>query len=116
MRAFENKSFDYYELTQPLGFNNREYLVPDGAIFVHDPTDDVRGSLAQGCLKLCWTPDGGTYGCLCADTVVFHADFRNTDLFKKVDVFKIDKLEELIYNLEKQLSDAKNELKQIKGK
>lgn len=115
MRAFEDKRFDYYELTQPLGFNGKAYLIPDGAIFVHDILDGVRGSLAEGCLKLCWTPDGGVYGCLCADTIVFHAEFRNTDLFKKVDTHKIDKLEELICNLEKQLSEAKDELKQIKG-
>ena len=115
MRAFRDKNFDYYELMQPLGFNGKTYLVPDGAIFVHDTTDDVRGSIAEGCLKLCWTPDGNTYGCLCADTIVFHARFRVTDLFRKVDTRKIDKLEELICNLEKQLSDAKNELQQIKG-
>ena len=115
MRAFENKDFDYYELTQPLGFSDGEYLVPDGAIFVHDKNDNVRGSIANGCLKLCWTPDGNCYGCLCADTVVFHANFRMTDLFKKVDICKIYKLEEFIRNLENQLSEAKNELKQIKG-
>ena len=115
MKAFEDKRFDYYELTQPLGFNGKAYLIPDGAIFVHDILDGVRGSLAEGCLKLCWTPDGGVYGCLCADTIVFHAEFRNTDLFKKVDTHKIDKLEKLICNLEKQLSEAKDELKQIKG-
>lgn len=115
MRAFEDKRFDYYELTQPLGFNGKTYLIPNGAIFVHDFNDNVRGSPADGCLKLCWTPDGNVYGCLCADTIVFHAEFRKTDLFKKVDIHKIDKLEELICNLEKQLSDAKNELKKIKG-
>ena len=116
MRAFENNKFEYYELTQPLGFNGKTYLVPDGAIFVHDTTDKVRGSIAEGCLKLCWTPDGSCYGYLCADTVVFHADFRNTDLFKKVDMDRINKLEELIDKLEKQLSDAKDELRNIKGK
>lgn len=115
MRAFEDKRFDYYELTQPLGFNGKEYLIPDGAIFVHDTEDDVRGSIANGCLKLCWTPNGNTYGCLCADTIVFHAAFSRTDLFRKVDTSKINRLEELICTLEKQLSDAKNELKQIKG-
>lgn len=116
MRAFKNKEFDYYELTQPLGFNGKYYLIPEGAIFVHDTTDNVRGSIAAGCLKLCWTPDGNVYGWLGADSVVFHADFRKTDLFKKVDTDKIDKLEELINQLEKQLSNAKDELKQIKGK
>lgn len=116
MRALKDKRFDYYELTQPLGFNGKNYLVPDGAIFVHDYTDKVRGSIAEGCLKLCWTPDGNCYGCLCADTVVFHAGFRDTDLFKKVDINRINKLEELINKLEKQLSEAKDELNHIKGK
>ena len=116
MRAFKDKKFDYYELTQPLGFTGKDYLIPDGAIFVHDTTDKVRGSLADGCLKLCWTPDGNCYGRLCADTIVFHAYFKDTDLFKKVDTDKIDRLEDVINNLEKQLSEAKNELKKIKGR
>lgn len=116
MRAFQSNRYDYYELTQPLGFYRGDYLLPDGAIFVHDKDDSVRGSIAQGCLKLCYTPDGNGYGVfgLCGDTVVFHAEFRNTDLFRKVESNKIDKLEALINDLEKQLSEAKDELKQIK--
>lgn len=114
-RLRRNTSVDDNELTQPLGFKNSNYLIPDGAIFVHDRDDNVRGSIAEGCLKLCWTPDGNCYGCLCGDTVVFHAEFKNTDLFRKVDTHKINKLEKLICNLEKQLSEAKDELKQIKG-
>ena len=115
MRAFANNKYDYYELTQSLGFYKNNYLIPDGAIFVHDRDDKVRGSIAEGCLKLCWTPDGNCYGSLCADTIIFHADFRNTDLFKKVDTHKINELEELICNLERQLSEVKDELKKIKG-
>ena len=115
MKAFEDKGLNYYELMQPLGFNGKNYLIPDGAIFVHDIRDSVRGSIAEGCLKLCWTPEGNCYGGLCADTIVFHAEFRKTDLFRKIDTHKVDKLEELIRNLEKQLSEAKDELKQIRG-
>lgn len=116
MRAFENRGYDYYELTQPLGFDGRDYLIPDGAIFVHDKNDSIRGSIAEGCLKLCYTPDGQCYGSLCGDTVVFHAHFRYSDLFKKVDIQKINELEELIINLENQLNEAKHRLNNIKGK
>lgn len=91
MRAFEDNRYDYYELTQPLGFSHNNYLIPDGAIFVHDTDDFERGSISEGCLKLCWTPDGNCYGSLCSDTVIFHAAFRHTDLFKKVDTDRIDK-------------------------
>lgn len=115
MKAFENNKYDYYELTQPLGFRKNDYLIPDGAIFVHDRDDSVRGSIAEGCLKLCWTPDGNCYGKLCADTIVFHADFRHTDLFEKVSSGKISKIKTLIDDLKKQLLKAEAELKQIEG-
>lgn len=118
MKAFENDKYDYYELVKPLGLfqdsrGNDDYLVPKGAIFVHDTDDTERGSISQGCLKLCWTPGGNCYGALCADTVVLHADFRNTDLFIKINTDKINKLETLISNLEKQLSEAKTIIKQL---
>lgn len=83
IRAFSDPRYDYYELQKDL-----EGLVPKGAIFVHDVDDQVYGSIANGCLKLCWTPDGNTYrgnlGSLCAGTVIFHTAFSRTSLFKRV--------------------------------
>ena len=80
MRAFADPNSDYYELTQDLGF------LPKGTIFVHDKEDHVRGSLAEGCLKLCWTEDGNCPGNssqqISGETVIFHAEFINTNLFK----------------------------------
>lgn len=121
LRAFADERFDYYELNEPLGlyqmgFGKSEYLLPKGAIFVHDTGDDVKGSPAQGCLKLCWTPDGGVYGQLCGDTVVFHAAFRSSSLFTKIDSKKIQSLKELISNLSAQLEKAKDELEKLTGK
>ena len=84
IRAFSNPTYDYYELQVDLGG-----IVPKGAIFVHDPDDTVRGSPAEGCLKLCWTPDGKCYraegGGICANTVVFHVAFASSPMFKKVE-------------------------------
>lgn len=116
--AFSDKKYDYYELTQSLGRRDRGgYLLPKGAIFVHDKFDNVLGSISSGCLKLCWTPKGNCYGGLCAETVIFHAEFRNTDLFKLVKtdqvLRKISNLQSHVKDLEQQLNDAKAELKQL---
>ena len=89
-------------------------MLPKGAIFVHDKTDEIKGSVAFGCLKLCYTPDGNLHGKISADTVIFHAEFRRTTLFKKVDSKKISQLTELIDKLTKQLEEAKNELSKLK--
>ena len=72
IRAFSNPKYDYYELTEDLAG-----LVPKGTIFVHDTDDSVRGSVAQGCLVSCWTPDGNCYkggchtGCIQEDSAVY---------------------------------------------
>lgn len=84
IRAFSDASYNYYELQTNLGG-----IVPKGAIFVHDPDDHVYGSIAEGCLKLCWTPDGNCYHTadhgICANTVIFHASFMDSPMFKKVE-------------------------------
>jgi len=84
LRALGDSSYDYYRLTQDLAG-----IVPKGAIFVHDPDDTVYGSIAEGCLKLCWTPDGDCYrgkdASLCGGTVIFHHQFAFSSLFEKVD-------------------------------
>jgi hypothetical protein len=77
-KAFSCNDVDYYRLNYDLG------RVERGSIFYHDKKDRIRGSIMQGCLKLCWTPDGSCYGGLCADTIVFHASFRETKMFTKV--------------------------------
>lgn len=115
MRAFSNMKYDYYELTIPLGRSNYggQYILPKGSIFVHDKDDDKLGSTAQGCLKLCWTPDGNCYGTICGDTVIFHASFKDSDLFRLVQSEKEMRLKNLIIDLENQLENAKKQLEEL---
>jgi hypothetical protein len=77
-RAFSDMNTDYYILQKDLG------CLESGAVFYHDKSDSIRGSIGDGCLKLCWTPDGNCYGGLCGNTVIFHAGFKYSNLFKKV--------------------------------
>lgn len=119
MRAFDNKRYDYYRLTRAIGLEKgKGYLLPAGTIFVHDKDDSDLGSIADGCLKLCWTPDGSCYGNLCGETVIFHSAFKRTDMFELVqsasDFEKEEKLESLIQELEKQLQSAKDQLREIR--
>lgn len=86
IRAFTNDEYDYYRLTQDFG------LLKRGTIFYHDPYDNVYGSIAKGCLKNCWTPDGNCYGELAGGTVILHYDFVNTDLFKAVELVDLGDL------------------------
>ena len=79
VRAFESDKYNYYKLTKDLAF------LKAGAIFYYDPDDYTRGSISDGCLKLCWTPDGNCYSGIAGGTVVFHTAFIDTDLFEKVD-------------------------------
>ena len=83
IRAFSDPKYDYYELMQDLGG-----IIPKGAIFVHDTDDTENGSTSEGCLKLCWTPDGNVYfgdkAGVCGGTVIFHTEFTRSDMFKKV--------------------------------
>ena len=115
MRAFSDIKYDYYELTKPLGLSkyHDQYILPKGSIFVHDKDDDKLGSVAQGCLKLCWTPEGNCYGTICGDTVIFHASFKDSDLFRLVKSEKEMRLKSLIINLEEQLEDAKKQLQEL---
>lgn len=116
MRAFKDKRYDYYELTRPLGGDERgDYILPAGAIFYHDQFDDFRGSVGNGCLKLCWTSEGDCYG-LVGDTVIFHTSFIGTDLFRLVykgtgfDMKKINKLESELRETEKTLLEIEEEI------
>lgn len=115
MRAFSNGKYDYYELMKPLGLSKcgDEYILPKGAIFVHDKDDDKLGSAAQGCLKLCWKPDGNCYGTICGETVIFHASFKDSDLFRKVQSEKEMKIKNLILDLENQLVNAQKQLEEL---
>lgn len=121
LRAFSDKRYDYYELTTPLGYcengSKKDYLIPDGAIFVHDRDDSIKGTIGDGCLKLCWTPDGNTYGWICGGGMAFHPSFKNSDLFKLVQPAEnkiTKKLVNLINDLENQLEKAKEQLEQLK--
>ena len=79
IKAFSDKKYDYYRLTKDFG------VLKKGAIFYHDPDDHTRGSQRDGCLLLCWTPDGNCYGGICGGTVALHYSFAKTDWFEKVD-------------------------------
>lgn len=85
IRAFSDPNYDYYLLKKDIGHFKA------GAIFVHDPDDNVYGSIANGCLKLCWTPEGGCYNMLAANTIILHTWFtEDEDLFEHIgtDVLK----------------------------
>jgi hypothetical protein len=83
VRALEG-NYDFYELLQDIP------SIDVGAIFYWDKNDTVYGSVAEGCLKLCWTPNGNCYkgegNCgLCGDTIIFHASARtNIKWFKLI--------------------------------
>lgn len=75
VRALE-ENYNFYKLLKDIPG------VDAGAIFYWDENDNVYGSIADGCLKLCWTEDGICYhskdNCgLCGDTIIFHASVRN---------------------------------------
>lgn len=97
IKAFSDDRYDYYELQQSLGG-----IIPKGAIFVHDVDDTENGSIADGCLKLCWTQDGKTFS-LCANAIVLHSSFKDSNLFKLVQKKKnemiLDRLEDIINKL-----------------
>lgn len=78
--AFGDSDTEYYKLLIDIG------RVKAGTIFYYDPYDDVRGSIAAGCLKLAWTSRGDCQAGLCGDTIVFHASMKeDTSLFKRVE-------------------------------
>lgn len=79
VRAFSDPDYDYYRLTQDFG------PLKAGTIFFHDPDDHIYGSVAEGCLKNCWTPDGNCESGLCGGTVILHFNFALTPWFEKVE-------------------------------
>lgn len=102
LRAFASPYHSYYFLQQELGG-----ILPVGTVFVWDRFDNVRGSPAEGCLKLCWTSDGNCFRTsystgLCAESVVFHASFRKTPMFKLADN-EIEQLRSRVEALEKKV-------------
>lgn len=121
IRAYSNPKYNYYELTKPIGckyFNRQEILLPAGAIFVHDTDDHEQGSIAEGCLKLCWNPDGNTYGSLCANTVVLHAAFKDTDMFRLTKVSRksnCNKLLDKIKYLKSKITELTDEIEKVEN-
>lgn len=89
IRAFSNPTYNYYRLTKDFG------LLKAGTIFFHDPDDNVYGSIAQGCLKNCWTPDGNCDNGLCGGTVILHYRFVDTEWFEKVERTPVTVMESL---------------------
>lgn len=119
VRAFADSQYDYYELTQSLGLDNKngQYVLPAGSIFYHDKNDSIKGSIGDGCLKLCWTPDGNCYGWICGDSMAFHASFKNTNLFKLVQpekyIDKVNELKSLVFDLEEQLRSVREKIDKL---
>jgi len=108
IRAFSDSRYDYYELMQDLGG-----IVPAGAIFVHDTDDTENGSIADGCLKLCWTPDGNCYyskDAVCANTVVFHSLFKDSPMFKKCNQISNKQKEKIL----RKISDLEDKIKDLR--
>jgi hypothetical protein len=76
------EGYNYYELLQDIPCLSR------GSIFYWDKDDNIYGSIAEGCLKLCWTPKGSCYSGLAGDTIIFHASARKeTEWFKLVQEY-----------------------------
>ena len=120
IRAFSDKNYDYYELTVNLGLDKRKgnFILPKGSVFVHDEDDCEHGSTAQGCLKLCWTPDGNCYGWLCANTVIFHAALKDSNMFTLVQTGKHSKIKEFankILSLKNDIDELQDELKELQN-
>ena len=83
-KAFSNPNHTYYRTTKDIGF------LPAGTIFFHDKEDTLYGSIAKGCIKLCWSPSGDCVGNIeqriCGGTVIFHYSFvEKSDLFEEVE-------------------------------
>jgi len=86
-RAFDSTwKYEYYILRKDIPG------VAKGAVFYWDKKDSIRGSIGEGCLKLCWKPDGNCYSDnktnygLCGDTIIFHASSREDKRwFKKYE-------------------------------
>ena len=80
-KAFGNENMEYYELQIDIGAAKK------GTIFYYDENDDIRGSITSGCLKPAWTEDGDCQckPMLCADTIIFHSDFKKDEtIFKRI--------------------------------
>lgn len=80
MTTDEQYKLPLYELVRDLP------LVKSGTIFYYDKDDVLKGSIANGCLKLAWSKIGGCQHGLCADTIVFHSHaIKDEDWFRKIE-------------------------------
>lgn len=92
-------NYNFYKLLQNVPG------IDAGAIFYWDKNDDIYGSIAAGCLKLCWNPYGGCYCSsnnygLAGDTIVFHASAREDEnWFKLVQSCEDDDNDETVQEL-----------------
>lgn len=105
VRAFQG-NYNFYKLLKDIPGINA------GAIFYWDKNDKIYGSIAQGCLKLCWTEEGSCYRGksnigLCGDTIIFHASVRNNnewfELIKEEFVPEVKIYEMTLEEIEKKL-------------
>lgn len=81
LTAFRQKSMKKYILQRDMPG------IRAGTIFVHDTEDTIRGSIAEGCLKLAWTKEGNCQlDGYVADSFVLHAKVRkDPKWFKPVE-------------------------------
>lgn len=101
IKAFSSKKIDFYKLLKDLP------TIDKGAVFYWDKYDNNAGSPAEGCLKLCWRPDGDCYTKgyqgYCGGTIILHADARlDKKWFKKI------KKKEIKYFMYEGLDNAEN--------
>ena len=80
MKSSEQYNMPLYELLHNIP------CAKAGTIFYWDKFDKVKGSIAEGCLKMAWTKEGNAQNNLCADTIVFHANAKDDKCwFKKLN-------------------------------
>jgi len=102
--AFNALNYDYYRLKKDIG------PLKAGAIFIHDKEDNIKGSVACGSLKLCWTPDGRCYSNFCGGSVILHPNFsKDKTLFEFIppDDRRIEK-EEILTCIERLKTNEMN--------
>jgi hypothetical protein len=83
--------------------------LPKGTIFVHDTEDEIRGSIAKGCLKLAWADRGQCQSGYCGGTFVLHASVRKNKEWFELYVPPFEGMKrKLIDILESTLEKIKN--------
>lgn len=123
LRAFSNKLYDYYELTENFKIDP-DTTIPKGSIFVHDKKYQSIDIPTKGVLRLCWTPEGESYCNIGGGRLNLPICFIDKPIFKlvqkastQVDINlienKITEIESLMHRANMALNEAKNLLKTL---